>query len=86
MRWQTAGRSAPHRKCPISPFAVSGDGISRPLFLHLNQQQQPMQCRPAFPHLHALSDRNKGEQVEYLVQIKHRAACSWASQMDKKLP
>ena len=37
-RWPTAGRSAPRGKCPNRPIAMVGDGISRPLFLHLPQQ------------------------------------------------
>ena len=37
-RWLVAGRSAPRGKCPSRPFTVVGDGISRPLFLHLPQQ------------------------------------------------
>ena len=37
-RWSVVGGSAPRGKIPSRPRAVVGDGISRPLFLHLPQQ------------------------------------------------
>ena len=36
--WWREGGSAPRGKIPSRPLAVMGDGISRPLFLHLPQQ------------------------------------------------
>ena len=45
------------------PFALVGDGISRPRFLHRPQQYHPVHCRPALQHLYALADGPVVEQV-----------------------
>ena len=62
--WSLLGGSAHHGKCPRSPCALVGDGISRPLFLHLPQQWHPVHFLPAFLHSHTLADGPVVEQVE----------------------
>ena len=63
-RGSLSGRSAPCGKIPSRPHVVVGDGINRPLFLHLPQQYHPMHCRPALRNSHSREDGPVMEQVE----------------------
>ena len=81
--WSLAGGSATCGKCPRSPRAIVGDGISRPLLRHLTQQYHPVHCLPAFRHSHARADGPVVEQVECRVQLQHRSTISQDRQLER---
>ena len=81
--WVGGGRVRTQWEIPSKPCVVVGNGISRPLFLHLPQQLHPVHCRPALRHSHARADVPMLEQFECRVQMQHHSTNSWARLLEQ---